>query len=168
MGWRPMTDIASHELPFLERAIALAVEADDAGDHPFGAILVGADGRILAEERNRAVSVDPTRHPELALAQWAAANLDDASRAQATLYTSTEHCPMCAAAHGWVGLGRIVYASSAVQLAGWLAKAGAPPAPVAPLAIGTVAPGTPVAGPWKAAADRLRRLHQSNYRRRTD
>src|SRR3712207_7274778 len=41
----------------------------------------------------------------------------------ATVYTSGEHCPLCAAAHAWVGLGRIVYASSSVQLTAWLRSA---------------------------------------------
>ncbi len=36
------------------------------------------------------------------------------------MYTSGEHCPMCAAAHGWVRLGTIVYLSSAKQLGEWL------------------------------------------------
>lgn len=160
-----MTDITPADHRFLERAIGLAAEADAAGDHPFGSLLVDAEGNILAEDRNRAVSVDPTRHPEFTLARWAARHLDDAARRSATLYTSTEHCPMCAAAHGWVGLGRIVYASSAGQLAGWLAEAGAEPSPVRTIPIEQVSPGTPVAGPWDAAADRLRQLHQDNYRR---
>ncbi|PCD04040.1 tRNA-specific adenosine deaminase [Sphingomonas spermidinifaciens] len=163
-----MTDVTPADCSFLERAIELAAEADAAGDHPFGSLLVDADGNILAEDRNRAVSVDPTRHPEIALARWAAHHLDEAARRSATLYTSTEHCPMCAAAHGWVGLGRIVYASSAEQLATWLAEAGADPAPVRALPIGEVLHGTSVAGPWADAAERLRRLHQDNYRRRED
>ena len=48
---------------------------------------------------------------------------------------------MCAAGHAWVGLGRIVYATSAAQLTQWLTEWGAPPSPVAPLPINTVAPG---------------------------
>src|SRR5690554_6974024 len=47
-------------------------------------------------------------------------------RAGATVYTSGEHCPMCAAAHGWVRLGRIVYASSSAQLGHWLAELDVP------------------------------------------
>jgi tRNA(Arg) A34 adenosine deaminase TadA len=68
-------------------------------------------------------------------------NLAPADRAAATLFTSGEHCPMCAAAHGWVGLGRIVYAASSRQLAGWVAEVGAPPSPVRTMAIQEVVPG---------------------------
>src|SRR5690606_8134497 len=95
-------------------------------NEPYGSVLVAADGRVLAEDHNRVGTGDPTRHPEFELARWAAANLDAAQRAAATVYTSTEHCPMCAAAHGWVRLGRIVYASSSAQLAAWRAELGAP------------------------------------------
>ena len=55
-------------------------------------------------------------------------------RAEATVYTSGEHCPMCAAAHGWAGLGRIVYATSSEQMTGWLAELGVGPSPVLQLA----------------------------------
>ncbi len=47
-------------------------------------------------------------------------------RVRATVYTSGEHCPMCAAAHAWVGLGRIVYAASSAQLTQWLQRLGYP------------------------------------------
>src|SRR3712207_6925299 len=57
-------------------------------------------------------SGDATQHPEFAIARWAATHLTPDERAAATVYTSGEHCPMCAAAHAWAGLGRIVYARS--------------------------------------------------------
>ncbi|MEV6494486.1 nucleoside deaminase, partial [Actinoplanes sp. NPDC051633] len=95
------------DLTHLRRCVALATEALDAGDDPFGSVLVGADGEVLAEDRNRETSsADPTAHPELALARWAVANLPPAERAAATVYTAGEPCPRCAAAHAWVGLGR--------------------------------------------------------------
>ena len=100
--------IAPEDLPHLRRCVELAAEAVDAGDHPFGSVLVAADGRVLAEDRNRENTMgDATRHPEFELARWAAASMTAADRAGATVFTSGEHCPMCAAAHAWVGLGRI-------------------------------------------------------------
>src|SRR3712207_9525458 len=92
-------------------------------------------------------SGDTTQHPEFAIARWAATHLTPDRRAAATVYTSGEHCPMCAAAHAWVGLGRIVYAVSSAQLTAWLADWGVPPGPVAPLPIEVVAPGLAVSGP---------------------
>ena len=66
-------DISPEELPHLRRCVELAGEAVDAGDFPFGSVLVAADGRVLAEDRNREVSMgDATRHPEFELARWAA------------------------------------------------------------------------------------------------
>jgi tRNA(Arg) A34 adenosine deaminase TadA len=120
------TAVTEADLPHLRRCVELAAEAVAAGDHPFGSVLVAADGTVLAEDRNREVTAgDATRHPEFALAQWAAANMAAQERAAATVYTSGEHCPMCAAAHGWVGLGRIAYATSSQQLGVWLAELGA-------------------------------------------
>ena len=103
-------------------------------------MLVDAAGRVRAEDRNRVASGDSTRHPEFELARWAANNMTLEERAAATVYTSGEHCPMCSAAHGWVGLGRIVYATSSEQLAGWLREWGVPPAPVCALRIQDIVP----------------------------
>jgi tRNA(Arg) A34 adenosine deaminase TadA len=143
----------------LRRCVELATEALEAGDEPFGSVLVAADGTVLAEVRNRVASAaDPTRHPEFELARWAAANLALAERAAATVYTSGEHCPMCAAAHGWVGLGRIVYAASSRQLAAWVAELGVPPSPVRTLAIQEIVPGLTVQGPVPDLAEAVHNL----------
>ena len=80
-------------------------------------------------------------------------------RARAVVYTSGEHCPMCAAAHGWVGLGRIVYASSSRQLTGWLAELGLAPGRVRPLPIEQVITDTRVDGPVEELAEQIRQLH---------
>ena len=56
----------------LIRCIELAQEALDNGDEPFGSMLVAKDGRVLFEDRNRVSNGDQTRHPEFALAKWAA------------------------------------------------------------------------------------------------
>ena len=115
------------EMRHLRRCVELAAEALEAGDEPFGSVLVAANGAVLAEDRNRVASGDPTRHPEFALARWAAANMTPEERAAATVFTSGEHCPMCAAAHGWVGLGRIVYVSFFRAAGGLARRAGHSP-----------------------------------------
>jgi tRNA(Arg) A34 adenosine deaminase TadA len=153
------------DMRYLRRCVELAAEALEAGDEPFGSVLVGADGTILAEDRNRVAGGDRTRHPEFELARWAAASLGPEERKRATVYTSGEHCPMCAAAHGWVGLGRIVYAASSAQLVAWLAELGAAPAPVRPLPIREVVPDAEVDGPAAELADELRALHARFHRR---
>lgn len=157
--------IAENEQPYLLRAIELAQEALDAGDQPFGSVLVNAEGLIMAEDRNRIADGDNTQHPEFALARWAAKHLTAQERAQATVYTTGEHCAMCAAAHAWVGLGRIVYVSSTEQLVSWLSEFDAPPAPVAPLAINQVAPQVEVAGPALDLSLQIYAMHKEYYAR---
>jgi tRNA(Arg) A34 adenosine deaminase TadA len=154
------------DLGHLRRCVELATEALVAGDEPFGSVLVAADGAVLAEDHNRVASGDRTGHPEFALARWAAANLGPADRAAATVYTSGEHCPMCAAAHGWGGLGRIVYAASSAQLASWLTELGVPPPPVRTLPIREVVFDAVVDGPAPGLAEQVRALHAQFYQRR--
>jgi methylglyoxal synthase len=140
------------DLAHLRRCVDLARAALLAGDEPYGSLLVGPDGRVLAEDRNRVASGDRTRHPELVLARWAAEHLTPDERAAATVYTSAEHCPMCAAATGWVGVGRVVFAASSAQVADWLAEMGAPSAPVRPIPVREVAPFVAVEGPSEELA----------------
>jgi len=154
-----LTDPSPDELTHLRRCIDLAREALDAGDEPFGSVLVDPDGVVLREDRNRTADGDQTRHPEFELARWAATHVAPGIRPACTVYTSGEHCPMCAAAHAWVGLGRIVYAGSTAQLTEWRQARGVEPGPVSPLPINAVAPDLPVAGPVPALADELRGLH---------
>lgn len=148
------------DLAHLKRCIELAETALEAGDEPFGSVLVSADGTVLAEERNHVGGGDPTQHPEFALARWAAEYLTPIERRQATVYTSGEHCSMCAAAHGWVGLGRIVYASSSAQLSMWLSDMGIVSSRVRSLSIHEVIHDTVVDGPVPELAEQVRKLHQ--------
>ncbi|GHD08149.1 tRNA-specific adenosine deaminase [Streptomyces violarus] len=154
------------ELPYLRRCVELAAEALDDGDEPFGSVLVGKDGTVLTEDRNRVASGDRTRHPEFELARWSAAHLTPEERAAATVYTSGEHCPMCAAAHAWVGLGRIAYVASSEQLVAWLGELGVPAPPVRTLPVHEVAPGVIVDGPVPELAERIRDLHVRFHRGR--
>ena len=147
------------DLEHLRRAVDLAEIALEAGEEPYGSVLVGADGTVLMEDHNRTSGGDQTRHPEFELARWAANHLAPADRATATVYTSGEHCAMCSAAHAWVGLGRIVYAASTTQLVGWLTDWGIAPGPVRPLAVQEVAPGVPVDGPAPELEAEVRVLH---------
>ena len=161
-----MAELTASDLAHLRRCVELAREALEAGDEPFGSVLVDAAGTALAEGRNRVVETgDATQHPEIELARWAAARLTPEQRSGATVYTSGEHCAMCAAAHGWVGLGRIVYASSSAQLVQWLSEAGAARPPVLPLPVQSVAPGVVVEGPVDELAAEVRALQLASHRR---
>jgi tRNA(Arg) A34 adenosine deaminase TadA len=156
--------ISDDDLDHLGRCVELAREALDDGDEPFGSVLVDEGGVRLFEDRNRVKGGDHTRHPEFAIARWAVDNLAPDVRSRATVYTSGEHCPMCAAAHAWVGLGRILYATSSVQLTQWLTEWGAPSPPVAPLPITTVAPHAVVDGPVPHYADTMKALYEKKFK----
>ncbi|MDH6247958.1 nucleoside deaminase [Mycobacterium sp. OTB74] len=156
--------VSAADLQYLHRCVELAKEALDDGDQPFGSLLTDAQGTVIFEDRNRVSGGDATRHPEFEIARWAAANLEPAQRATAVTYTSGEHCPMCSAAHAWVGLGRIVYATSSAQLNSWLTEWGVAPAPVAALPISAVAPRVPTAGPAPELAETMKELYRAAFR----
>ncbi|APC35226.1 nucleoside deaminase [Nocardiopsis dassonvillei] len=150
--------LSETDMRHLRRAVDLAEESLEAGDEPFGSVLVSGEGAVLFEDRNRVAGGDPTQHPEFAIARWSTTRVSPGERAAATVYTSGEHCPMCSAAHGWAGLGRIVYASSSAQLVSWLEEWGVPPAPVRPLPVGEIVPGIAVEGPVDSLVTRVRSL----------
>lgn len=153
-------ELTEKDIAHLRRCLALAREALEDGDEPFGSVLVAADGEVLFEDRNRVKDGDHTRHPEFEIARWAARHLSPEQRRTATVYTSGEHCPMCAAAHGWVGLGPIVYAASGGQLVEWQTEWAVAPAPVAALPVTAVVPGAVVAGPVAELTEEIRELHR--------
>lgn len=112
---------------FLRRAIELAAAARASGDQPFGSLLVGPDGTVLAEDHNTVLTDgDITAHPELKLARWAARELDAATAAGTTMFTSCQPCGMCAGAIERSGLSRVVFALSNEQLTRLKPPAGPP------------------------------------------
>jgi tRNA(Arg) A34 adenosine deaminase TadA len=136
----------------MRRALELAREAAEAGDDPFGSVLV-YDDSIIAEARNTvATDDDVTAHPELKLARLAGKQLSPPERRATTMYTSTEPCPMCAGAIRTVGLGRVIYSTSAPVLA---AVRGGSPGPRAGEVVGE---GTDVEGPL--LPDAGRQIHE--------
>lgn len=101
----------------MRRALELAREAAEAGDEPFGSVLV-YDDSVIAEARNTvATDDDVTAHPELKLVRLAGKQLSPAERRATTMYTSTEPCAMCSGGIRNVGLGRVIYSTSAPVLA---------------------------------------------------
>lgn len=102
---------------YLRKAIRVAQQARRHGNHPFGAILVDAQGRLLLEAENTVVTGhDVTGHAETNLVQKASAIYSPEQLASCTLYTSTEPCAMCAGAIFWAGIGRVVFALSEAGL----------------------------------------------------
>jgi len=125
-----MTAPSPDDHTLLRRAIALAADARASGNPPFGSLLSGPDGTVLAEEFNTTLTDrDITAHPELKLARWAARELDAATAAETTMFTSCQPCGMCEAAIQWAGLRRVVFALSGEQLLDIRPGSGRPPVP---------------------------------------
>ena len=90
--------IEQHER-FIRQAIAIARRARENGNHPFGALLVDAQGNVIAEAENTVVTDrDCTGHAETNLMRLASRQFEPETLSACTLYTSTEPCPMCCGA----------------------------------------------------------------------
>ena len=156
--------ITETDMKHLKRCVELAAEALEKGDQPFGSVLVSADGEVLFEDHNHIAGGDYTQHPEFNIARWSGQNMTPEERAAATVYTSGEHCPMCSAAHGLAGLGRIVYASSTKQLGEWLNEFGVErKSKTKSLSIEDVLVDPAVEGPVQELADQVKELHKKYY-----
>ena len=102
---------------YLRQAIALADRARERGNRPFGAVIVAADGTLIAEAWNaNGETGDCTAHAELSAIRIASPSHTRDQLAGATLYSSSEPCVMCAGAIFWSAIGRVVYGIDAVRL----------------------------------------------------
>src|SRR5882724_3507057 len=98
------------------QAIALALEeaksAATRGEVPVGAVLLGADGALLARDGNRILELkDPTAHAEMLVMRKGAQALGNERLTGATLYVSLEPCAMCAGAMAMARVSRLVFAA---------------------------------------------------------
>lgn len=149
---------------YLKRCVELAAEAVNAGDEAFGSVLVSTAGEIVAEARNRVNEKNSLAHPEYELAAWALENISREERQRSTMYTSGEHCPMCAGAQGWAEIGGLVYLSSAAQLAQWQKNAGRPAAPLHFVPAAEILKNTEVrAAPLEDLLEEIEKLHKLSW-----
>ncbi|MGE5268360.1 MAG: nucleoside deaminase [Thiohalocapsa sp.] len=94
------------------RALAEALAAGTAGEVPVGAVLVGADGVVVAAAGNRVeCDHDPTAHAEMLVLRAGAARLGAKRLDGCDLYVSLEPCPMCAAAIALAHIRRLYFAA---------------------------------------------------------
>ena len=105
-----MDDQVTRDEMYLRRSFDAGRRAMANGNHPFGAVLVDSDGKLLLEAGNGFMpSHDGTAHAERLLCTAAATSLPAGILAGSTLYSSAEPCAMCAGAIYWVGIGRVVF-----------------------------------------------------------
>lgn len=97
---------------FMRRALALAQCAENAGEVPIGALLIGAGGEVLGEGFNRVIAdADPTAHAEIVALRQAAGRMNNYRLPGTTLYVTLEPCSMCAGALINARVARVVYAA---------------------------------------------------------
>jgi tRNA(Arg) A34 adenosine deaminase TadA len=111
---RGMTEpVSEQDAWWLRYAFELAVRSREAGDQPFGAVLVGADGELVAEALNtRNLERDLAAHAEMNLVRRAVHLVRLEELARCTLYSSSEPCLMCAGVIAWSGIGTVVFGGS--------------------------------------------------------
>ena len=91
-------------------ALAEAEAAAARGEVPVGAVIVAADGIMLAKAGNRTRELaDPTAHAELLAIREACRKLGSERLADADLYVTLEPCPMCATAISFARLRRLYF-----------------------------------------------------------
>jgi tRNA(Arg) A34 adenosine deaminase TadA len=111
-----MAPLNTHEA-FVRQAIALASQARDNGNHPFGALLVLGGEVVLTAMNSVNTDRDPTGHAETNLIARAIRQLSPEQIGRAILYSSCEPCAMCVGKMYWAGVRSVVYALSAEELA---------------------------------------------------
>jgi tRNA(adenine34) deaminase len=94
---------------YMREAVALAREAEAAGEVPVGAVVV-LDGSIIGRGRNSPLTrMDPTAHAEMLALREAAAAICNYRIEGATLYVTLEPCAMCAGALVTARVARLVF-----------------------------------------------------------
>jgi tRNA(adenine34) deaminase len=95
----------------LAEATAAAAGMDPAAaDVPVGAVILDADGAVMAQAHNRReADHDPTAHAEILAIRAAAGRAGQWRLTGCTLVVTLEPCTMCAGAVTVARLGRLVY-----------------------------------------------------------
>ena len=100
------------DIAFMRLAIALAREAEQAGEVPVGALLV-KDGEVIARGWNRPIgNQDPSAHAEMIALRTGGKVLESYRLIGTTLYVTLEPCAMCAGAMVHARVSRLVYGAS--------------------------------------------------------
>nr|WP_297400743.1 tRNA adenosine(34) deaminase TadA [uncultured Marinobacter sp.] len=106
------SDSSEDDERWMNRALALAGQAANAGEVPVGAVVV-LDGREIGAGFNAPISgCDPTAHAEIRALRDAAARVGNYRLSGATLYVTLEPCTMCVGAIVHSRISRLVYGAT--------------------------------------------------------
>ena len=107
----------------MREALAAARRGEQSGEVPVGAVIVGADGALLATAANAPIALsDPTAHAEILALREAARRLGHYRLEGATLYCTLEPCPMCAGALVHARIRRLVFGARDLRFGGVRSK----------------------------------------------
>ncbi|MDH4401145.1 MAG: tRNA adenosine(34) deaminase TadA [Burkholderiaceae bacterium] len=94
----------------MQLALAQAALAQQLGEVPVGAVLVDAQGELLATGFNRTIiDHDPTAHAEIVALRAGAQQVQNYRLPGASLYVTLEPCAMCLGAMLHARLARVVF-----------------------------------------------------------
>lgn len=102
---------------FLRETVRVAQLSRDSGNHPFGAILVDPEDKIIISCENTFSTDRGVGHAEFNIAREAAKKFSPEFLEECTLYTSVEPCCMCSGGIYWAGIGTVVYGLAERRLA---------------------------------------------------
>lgn len=113
----PQPELNERDGTYMLQAIAWSRTARERGNRPFGAVIVSAEGQVLAEAYcNTSETGDCTGHAETNAVRQVSPRVSREVLAAATLYSSAEPCVMCAGAIFWSNIGRVIFGIDAVSL----------------------------------------------------
>ena len=95
---------------WMQLALAQAAQAQQLGEVPVGAVLVDAQGELLATGFNRTIiDHDPTAHAEIVALRVGAKQVQNYRLPGASLYVTLEPCAMCLGAMMHARLARVIF-----------------------------------------------------------
>ena len=113
--------LPEHE-KWMRLALGLALEAEESGEVPVGAVLV-AGGEVIGQARNSPIELlDPTAHAEMLALRQGAIALGNYRLSEATLYCTLEPCAMCAGALVAARISTLVFAARDLRFGGVRSK----------------------------------------------
>ena len=106
-------DVLTSDARHMTAALDAAREAEERGEVPIGAVIIDADGNVVATGSNRTIGdIDPTAHAEIVALRAAASRLGNYRLTGCTVYSTIEPCAMCAGALVNARVARLVYGAA--------------------------------------------------------